>query len=80
MGDGGDAVRIDIDRPTEGELSGWTVVKLELGEGVVHYGVQRPKRLWRNPAYRGWFPQLVAKVIENPDKARTRYKQLMGEA
>lgn len=78
-GQKGDAVAVKVERPTTGQLSGWTVVTLTVGGTVVNYGLQKPPHRifsWIKRTYRGWLPQVVAEVVHNPVEARNLYKQL----
>lgn len=70
-----DGVVMQVWRPTEGELAGYVVIKHDVGEGVTNYGVQPP-----GGKYRGWYPQLVAKMIANPVKARMDYERTVQAA
>lgn len=75
----GKLVHIAIERPVEGSLSGFTVVRHFVGEGVEVVGFQYPQPSRQvgdyRQTYRGFLPVLVAALVSNPEEARTRYEE-----
>lgn len=82
--DTGGLVRIRIERPKSGRRKGFVVVTFEYGEETIAQGLQwpQPARLDRPEwwqYYQGPSAHLVARLVGNPDEARTLYKQALQE-
>lgn len=78
MSETGDILPVEVERPTSGLLRGAVVVTIHIGD-TKRYGVQIPgplRFLGRQPTYRGWFPQVVADLVANPDAASQMYKEI----
>lgn len=73
----GQLVKVVIKRRRSGPLAGYTFVDIDFGAGVVQHGFQMPQpvRAGHVQAYQGPSVHLVAKLVANPDEARSNAKQ-----
>ena len=74
-------VVLTVERPKQGPVRGFVVIKSSVGGVVEKWGVQYPQpHRVENPDhrqfYRGHYAHLVAELVGNPEAARERFKQM----
>jgi len=68
-------VRIRVKRPKGGVLRGFVVIHTLFGDDIDRPGLQYPGP---NQFYRGEGAHLIARLVANPEAARTLYREVLG--
>lgn len=73
-------VHVRIEKPEHGPMQGFIIVHHILGDGVEQSGVQFPQPYKPRDGYAQWYrgalPQLVARLVANPTRARERFVEV----